>query len=64
MKKLKILLQNQKIHYLLLEEYFITTARKERSFKLYFDFYSNAEEKSITSNDSINLNQEKFEEDE
>ena len=46
---------NEKLKNLILEEFFITTApeRKEAS-KLYFDFYNNAEEKSITSNDSIN----------
>ena len=56
---------NEKLKNLILEEFFISTApEKKEASKLYLDFYSNAEEKSITSNDSINLNQEKFEEDE
>ena len=56
---------NAKLKNLILEEFFISTApEKKEASKLYLDFYSNAEEKSITSNDSINLNQDKFEEDE
>ena len=56
---------NEKLKNLILEEFFISTApEKKEASKLYLDFYSNAEEKSITSNDSINLNQDKFEEDE
>ena len=56
---------NAKLKNFLLEEFFISTApEKKEASKLYLDFYSNAEEKSITSNDSINLNQEKYEEDE
>ena len=54
---------NEKLKNLILEEFFISTApEKKEASKLYLDFYSNAEEKSITSNDSINLNQEKYEE--
>ena len=56
---------NAKLKNLILGEFFISTApEKKEASKLYLDFYSNAEERSITSNDSINLNQEKFEEDE
>ena len=55
---------NEKLKNLLLDEYFITTApEKKEASKLYLDFYNNAEEKSITSNDN-SINQGKFEEEE
>ena len=55
---------NEKLKNLLLDEYFITTApEKKEASKLYFDFYNNAEEKSITSNDN-SINQGKYEEEE
>ena len=46
---------NEKLKNLMLEEFYITTAPEQKeASKLYLDFYNNAEEKSITSNDSIN----------
>ena len=46
---------NEKLKNLILEEFYITTAPEQKeASKLYLDFYNNAEEKSITSNDSIN----------
>ena len=55
---------NEKLKKYLLEEFFITTAQeKKEASKIYLDFYSNAEEKSINSSDSSNL-QDKIEEDE
>ena len=39
----------------MIDEYFISTAPEvKEASKLYFNFYANAEEKSITSNDSLN----------
>ena len=48
---------NEILKKFILEEFFISTApeRKEAS-KLYLDFYSNAEEKSINSSDGSNNN--------
>ena len=55
---------NEKLKNLLLEEYFISTSPEQKeASKLYFNFYNNAEEKSITSNDN-SLNQIKDEEEE
>jgi len=55
---------NEKLKNLLLEEFFISTSPEQKeASKLYFNFYNNAEEKSITSNDS-SLNQIKDEEEE
>ena len=46
---------NEKLKNLILEEFYITTTPEQKeASKLYLDFYNNAEEKSITSNDSIN----------
>ena len=55
---------NEKLKNFVLDEFFISTAqeRKEAS-KLYLDFYSNAEEKSINSSDS-SYNKQDIEEDE
>ena len=48
---------NEKLKNFILEEYFISTAQeKKEASKLYLNFYSNAEEKSITSSDSSNNN--------
>ena len=50
---------NEKLKKFLLEEFYIATdPEKKEASKLYLDFYSNAEEKSITSNDSINQEEE------
>ena len=55
---------NEKLKKFLLDEYFISTAQeKKEASKLYLNFYSNAEEKSITSSDSSN-NKDKEEEEE
>ena len=55
---------NEKLKNFVLDEYFITTAQeKKEASKLYFDFYNNAEEKSVTSNDN-SINQGKYEEEE
>ena len=54
---------DEKLKNFLLEEFFISTAQeKKEASKLYLDFYSNAEEKSISSTDC--LNKEKYEEEE
>ena len=55
---------NEKLKNFVLDEFFISTAqeRKEAS-KLYLDFYSNAEEKSLNSSDS-SYNKQDIEEDE
>ena len=46
---------NEKLKNLILEEFYITTAPEQKeASKLYLDFYNNAEEKSVASNDSIN----------
>ena len=53
----KIQKVNEKLKKFMLEEYFISTAQeKKEASKLYLNFYSNAEEKSITSSDSSNNN--------
>ena len=44
---------NEKLKKFMLEEFYISTApEKKEASKLYFNFYNNAEEKSITSNDN------------
>ena len=46
---------NEKLKNFMIDEYFISTAPEvKEASKLYFNFYANAEEKSITSNDSLN----------
>ena len=46
---------NEKLKNFLLEEFFISTAQeKKEASKLYLNFYSNAEEKSISNNEGIN----------
>ena len=48
---------NEKLKKFILEEFFISTAPEQKeASKLYFNFYNNAEEKSVTSNDN-SLNQ-------
>ena len=55
---------NEKLKKFTLDEYFISTAQeKEEASKIYLDFYSNAEEKSINSSDS-SYNKQDIEEDE
>ena len=55
---------NEKLKKFTLEEYFISTAQeKKEASKIYLDFYSNAEEKSINSSDS-SYNKQDIEEDE
>ena len=55
---------NEKLKKFILEEYFISTAQeKKEASKIYLDFYSNAEEKSINSSDS-SYNKQDIEEDE
>lgn len=54
---------NEKLKKFMLEEFFISTApEKKEASKLYFNFYSNAEEKSITSSDSSNFQDKEVEE--
>ena len=54
---------NEKLKKFILEEYFISTApEKKEASKLYLNFYANAEEKSITSSDSSNLQDKEGEE--
>ena len=56
---------NEKLKKFILEEYFISTApEKKEASKLYLNFYANAEEKSITSSDSSNLQDKEGEEEE
>ena len=56
---------NEKLKKFMLEEYFISTApEKKEASKLYLNFYANAEEKSITSSDSSNLQDKEGEEEE
>ena len=56
---------NEKLKKFILEEYFISTApEKKEASKLYLNFYANAEEKSITSSDSGNLQDKEGEEEE
>ena len=56
---------NEKLKKFILEEYFISTApEKKEASKLYLNFYVNAEEKSITSSDSSNLQDKEGEEEE
>jgi hypothetical protein len=56
---------NDKLKKFMLEEYFISTApEKKEASKLYLNFYANAEEKSITSSDSSNLQDKEGEEEE
>jgi len=56
---------NEKLKKFMLEEYFISTApEKKEASKLYLNFYSNAEEKSITSSDSSNIQDKEGEEEE
>ena len=55
---------NEKLKKFTLDEYFISTAQeKKEASKIYLDFYSNAEEKSINSSDS-SYNRQDIEEDE
>ena len=55
---------NEKLKKFTLDEYFISTAQeKKEASKIYLDFYSNAEEKSINSSDS-SYNKQDIEEDE
>ena len=55
---------NEKLKKFTLEEYFLSTAQeKKEASKIYLDFYSNAEEKSINSSDS-SYNKQDIEEDE
>ena len=55
---------NEKLKKFTLEEYFISTAQeKKEASKIYLDFYSKAEEKSINSSDS-SYNKQDIEEDE
>ena len=55
---------NEKLKKFTLEEYFISTEQeKKEASKIYLDFYSNAEEKSINSSDS-SYNKQDIEEDE
>ena len=55
---------NEKLKKFTLEEYFISTAQeKKEASKIYLDFYSNGEEKSINSSDS-SYNKQDIEEDE
>ena len=54
---------NEKLKKFMLEEYFISTApEKKEASKLYLNFYATAEEKSITSSDSSNLQDQEGEE--
>ena len=56
---------NEKLKKFILEEYFISTApEKKEASKLYLNFYANAEEKSITSSDSSNIQDKEGEEEE
>ena len=55
---------NEKLKKFTLDEYFISTAQeKKEASKIYLDFYSNAEEKSINSSDS-SYNTQDIEDDE
>ena len=56
---------NEKLKNFMIEEYFISTnPEKKEASKLYLNFYSNAEEKSINSSDSSNNHEKDNEEEE